>query len=105
MINLDMIKGRIGNGKEVILSKEYKSKGKLYCVDASFGRWENKIRLAIRDYDVALDDAHGFNESDVPNRRYEIKDFLTVEETLDFIFKTTIITESDFPVKFKRKTK
>lgn len=102
MININKIRGHLGNGKHILIKKRYTKEGKIFEIDASFDIYLGKIKLGIRDYDVELDEQCGHGESEIPNKREEVKDFDTVEETVNYILKTTQLTEEDFPPKFRR---
>lgn len=103
MLNSNSINGHIHNGEQIVVQRMYKEKNKTFEIYAIFGRYKNKIRLELRDYDTELDKNYGMLESEIPAKRHEVKDFMTVEKVLDYIFKTTILTEEDFPRKFKVK--
>ncbi|MFH1396676.1 MAG: hypothetical protein ABIG93_04725 [archaeon] len=104
MLNLNKIKNHLLNHKKVRISRIYKdNKSRNFVIYVLFWLSEGKIRLKINDYDIDLDERYGMSESDIPSKRHELKDFDTIEEVIDYILKTTIFTEEDFPNKFKLK--
>ncbi|MBI2147408.1 hypothetical protein HYU19_02940 [Candidatus Woesearchaeota archaeon] len=103
MLDMNKIRGQLSNGKAIRIKKEYFENGKKFMLFAQFWGYNSKIRLEIEDCDILLDDAYGHGESDVPLRRRELKDFDTAQEVVTYIFRTSTLTEADFPNKFKIK--
>ncbi len=101
MLNLNKIKGHLTNGKQVLITKKYIENGQLFEIFIGFNLYEKKIILEIHDYDFEIKKYDDYWE--LPCKRQEVKKFDTLEETTDYIFKTTILKEDDFPHKFKQK--
>jgi|SRR3989344_5683849 len=103
MLNANRIQGNLTNGKIIHLSKDHTSKKRDYELTILLRNYEGRIRLEIEEYDANKIQDEGWYESEEHLKRKEMKFFKTIPEAIDYILKTTIITEADFPAKYQQR--